>query len=104
MGDHQFPEIPMILKPVTEEAKEEAKAVVGFKWAKAPIGKRNKLGGAPDWLQAAATPDCPGCNDAMTFYGQLDSVGDDMCLADVGMIYVFICLGCFEAKNIFQSG
>jgi len=40
----------------------------------------------------------------MTFYGQLDSVGDQIALADVGMIYVFVCFNCFETRSILQSG
>ena len=32
----------------------------------------------------------------MTFYGQLDSIGDDYALADVGVIVVFFCFDCNE--------
>jgi len=39
----------------------------------------------------------------MTFYGQLDSVGDAVCLADCGMIYVFVCFDCYETKSVLQS-
>ncbi len=39
----------------------------------------------------------------MDFYGQLDSIGDKYCLADCGMIYVFVCFGCYETKSIFQT-
>ncbi len=39
----------------------------------------------------------------MTFYGQLDSVGDDICLADVGIVYVFVCFDCYETKSLLQS-
>jgi hypothetical protein len=45
-----------------------------------------------------------GCRDAMTFYGQLDSVGDAFCLADCGIVYVFVCFGCFSSKCVLQSG
>jgi len=40
----------------------------------------------------------------MTFYGQLDSVGDSISLADVGMVYVFVCFDCFTSKSVLQSG
>ncbi len=40
----------------------------------------------------------------MTFYGQLDSVGDTICLADVGMIYIFVCFDCFTTRSVLQSG
>jgi hypothetical protein len=39
----------------------------------------------------------------MTFYAQLDSLGDNHCLADCGMIYVFVCWDCFETKSVLQS-
>ena len=40
----------------------------------------------------------------MTFVAQIDSVGDDLAFADVGMIYVFYCFDCNEADAITQSG
>lgn len=39
----------------------------------------------------------------MTFYGQLDSVGDDFALADVGVVMVFVCFDCFEAAALVDS-
>jgi len=39
----------------------------------------------------------------MTFYGQLDSINDEFNLADCGLIYVFVCFGCFETKSILQT-
>jgi hypothetical protein len=33
----------------------------------------------------------------LTFYGQLDSVNDDVILADAGLVLVFVCFDCFEA-------
>jgi hypothetical protein len=92
-------EIPLKLAPKTDEAR----LAIGFKWASELVGKRSKLGGEPDWLHAAEIPFC-SCGKSMSFYGQLDSVGDDICLADCGMIYVFVCFGCFETKSVLQSG
>ena len=40
----------------------------------------------------------------MTFYGQLDSIGDDVTIADVGLVYVFVCFNDVEARAIVQSG
>ena len=40
----------------------------------------------------------------MTFYGQLDSINDDIVLADAGLVYVFVCFNDFEARAIVQSG
>jgi hypothetical protein len=89
----------LTLAPASTEAKE----IIGFKWAGGNIGSRNKLGGVPDWLQLEETPNC-SCGKNMTFYGQLDSIGDAICLGDCGMIYVFICLDCFDTRAIFQCG
>jgi uncharacterized protein YwqG len=94
----KFPEIPLKLVP----SSDEAKAVTGFNYAGGNIGQRSKVGGAPDWIQAESVPEC-SCGKPMAFYGQLDSVGDGMCLADCGMIYVFICPDCYETQSVFQS-
>jgi hypothetical protein len=40
----------------------------------------------------------------MTFYAQLDSINDDICIADCGMIQVFLCFDCFATKSVVQSG
>ena len=40
----------------------------------------------------------------MTFYGQLDSIGDDFVLADAGVVEVFVCFDCFEAAARVSSG
>jgi hypothetical protein len=39
----------------------------------------------------------------MTFYGQLDSIGDNIVLADCGMVFVFICFECFTSKSVLQT-
>jgi hypothetical protein len=99
-GPRRFPEIPLVPTPVSAEAR----ATVGFKWAGENVGRRHKLGGVPDWVQPSDVPECPSCKQTMTFYGQLDSVGDEMTLADVGMVYVFVCFDCYETKSVLQSG
>jgi len=93
-----IPEILLQAIPQTDEAK----AVFGFEWASPEVGTRHKLGGTPDWLQQPEIPAC-SCGDVMSFYGQLDSIGDRVCLADCGIIYVFICFWCFGTKSVFQS-
>jgi hypothetical protein len=40
----------------------------------------------------------------MTFYGQLDSVGDDLVLADAGLVHVFVCFDSFEAAAEIATG
>ena len=99
-GPRRFPEIPLVPTP----ASREARAVVGFKWAGEKVGRRHKLVGVPDWVQPPEVPECPLCKQTMTFYGQLDSVGDEMKIADVGMVYVFLCFDCYETKSVLQSG
>ncbi|MGI8966550.1 MAG: hypothetical protein ACR2H1_10750 [Limisphaerales bacterium] len=96
-----IPEIP--LKPAPKTAP--AKKAIGFKWND-EAGKRHKLGGKPDWLQKKRdeTPNCADCREKMTFYGQLDSIGSEYDLADCGMIYVFVCFGCFTTQSVLQAG
>ena len=96
----KIPAFRIRLEPLTSDAE----AVLGFDWAADDIGRRHQLGGEPTWLQGEATPTCPSCGERMTFYGQLDSIGDDIALADVGLVYVFICFNDYEARAIVQSG
>jgi len=74
-----------------------------FKYAADKIGHRNKIGGTPDWIQVESYPTCTTCNKKMIFYGQLDSVSDEYMIGDCGLIFVFICFECNEAKAIVQS-
>lgn len=93
-----IPEIKLVPDPQTKKAKQ----VVGFQWND-EAGTRHKLGGEPDFIQEESWPKCTDCQNKMTFYAQLDSIGDKYCLADCGMIYVFVCFDCFETKSILQS-
>lgn len=94
-----IPEIPLIPSPQTDQAR----TAIGFEWAGPHPGTRHKLGGTPDWLQGDDTPTCE-CGRLMNFYGQLDSIGDRFSLADVGIIYVFVCPDCWTTKSILQCG
>lgn len=78
--------------------------MLGFDAAADEVGHRHRLGGRPAWLQDDQTPSCPDCGELMTFYGQLDSIGDDINLADAGLIYVFVCFNDFETRAILQAG
>lgn len=95
----KVPEFRLIAEPLTAEAKEAQ----GFRWAKPEIGTRHKIGGEPEFIQNAVTPDCRSCHKEMVFYGQLDSLGDRLALADCGIVYVFVCFDCFEANAFIQS-
>jgi len=91
-------------KLIPEPQDDEASALPKFKWASKEIGKRHRLGGEPQFLQDEPWPSCAACRKIMTFYGQLDSINDDICIADCGMIYVFVCFDRFETTSIIQSG
>jgi hypothetical protein len=93
---------PFRLTP--QALSDEAANLPPFKWAAPDVGKRHKLGGAPDFIQPPEWPACPGCGAKMTFYGQLDSINDEFCIADVGMVYVFLCFDCYKSTSIVQSG
>lgn len=91
-------------KLLPEPLSVEAKKLSGFKWADEIIGNRHKLGGTPDFLQNEKWPECTDCGEKMTFYCQLDSIGDDICIADCGLLYVFLCFDCYTTHAIIQSG
>ncbi len=95
---NEIPEIPLLLAPKTPEAK----AVIGFKWNNTN-GRAHKIGGKPDWIQSEEIPECSSCFQKMTFYGQLDCLGDKMPLGDCGRIYVFVCVECLATQSVLQS-
>ncbi|MGC2775452.1 MAG: DUF1963 domain-containing protein [Bradyrhizobium sp.] len=92
---------PFKLDPVP--LNEAARELPGFKWAPKDVGKRHQLGGEPQFIQQENWPKCPSGHGLMTFYAQLDSINDELSLADCGMIYVFICYDCFSAVSVVQS-
>jgi hypothetical protein len=94
----EIPKIKLETKPETEEAK----AVVGYKWNDV-AGTRHFLGGEPDGLDKADYPTCDGCKMTMTFYGQLDSIGDKFDLADCMVIHNFVCFNCFTVKALLTQ-
>ena len=99
---------PFRLKP--EPLNEAANNLPKFKWAGDNIGTRHQLGGEPTYIQAKIHPVCakihpvcPDCKEKMTFYAQLDSINDEFCIADCGMIYVFVCLECNTVEAFIES-
>jgi Domain of unknown function (DUF1963) len=86
-----------------EPQSDEARDLPRFKWASPEIGTRHQLGGEPQFLQNEAWPECQSCHKRMTFYGQLDSVNDEICIADCGLIYVFICFDCYSTTSMVHS-
>jgi len=93
-----IPPFKLVPEPLTDEAAN----LQPFKWAGGDIGRRHRLGGSPDFVHCGNVPAC-SCSKPMTFYAQLDSINDDFCLADCGMIFVFVCFECFETKSVLQS-
>ena len=75
------------------------------------LGKRSKVGGAPDWLHNSVDVTCPTCRHAMEFIAQLDSFdytgtangSRKYMFGDVGMLYLFFCFSCHETHSIFQE-
>jgi hypothetical protein len=88
---------------VAEPLNEQARKMQPFKWAPKDVGTRHRLGGMPDFIQEHEWPNCPMGHGKMSFYAQLDSINDDICIADCGMIYVFLCFECFNSATIVQS-
>lgn len=94
-----IPQFRLVPEPLTEEAR----ALPGFKWASDEAGTRHRLGGTPEFLQKDEPPQCPDCKEQMTFYAQLDSINDEFCLADVGLLYVFVCFQCSTTASFIHS-
>jgi DNA-directed RNA polymerase subunit RPC12/RpoP len=82
------------LIPIDEEARNFSK----FKWAPSDVGSRHQIGGCPTNVSENNYPRCPDCGKKMSFYGQFDSLNDDIIIADCGLIVVYICFDCLEVK------
>lgn len=89
----EIPKVKLVTRPETKEAKE----IVGYKWNDV-AGTRHFLGGQPDGLKENEYPNCDSCNNVMTFYAQVDSIGDKFDLADCMVIHNFVCMDCFTVK------
>jgi hypothetical protein len=95
----EIPPFRLVLEPITHEAA----ALPGFRWAAEGVGERHRLGGKPESVQPVEYPACPDCAKLMTFYGQLDSLNDEYCIGDVGLVYVFLCFDCLTAQAVVDS-
>jgi hypothetical protein len=90
---------------IPEPMSDEARRMPGFKWAGPEAGHRHQLGGTPaNSVPESDWPRCAHCSQRMTFYGQLDSINDDFMIADVGLIYVFLCFDCYQVAAMIDSG
>ncbi|ESU20215.1 hypothetical protein FEDK69T_30310 [Flavobacterium enshiense DK69] len=90
----EIPKIKLLPNPETEEAKY----AVGYKWNDI-AGTRHFLGGKPDGLKEEEFPKCKDCGQEMTFYAQIDSIGDKYDLADCMVIHTFVCFDCFTVES-----
>lgn len=91
----QIPKIKLVPTPETPEAK----TALGYAWNK-EIGFRHFLGGSPgESRPQEPTPICSDCKLEMTFYAQLDSIGDRFDLADGMVIHTFVCFDCFTVQS-----
>src|SRR5262245_41972685 len=94
----EIPKVKLIAHPETEEAE----AIVGYKWN--PVaGTRHFLGGKADGLDESKYPKCDDCKKTMTFYAQVDSIGDKFDLADCMVIHNFVCFECFTVKALLTQ-
>lgn len=96
----EVPAFKLLPEPLTDAARNLSK----FKWAADEVGTRHRLGGRPEpAIEDSTWPRCPVCNEKMSFYGQLDSLNDEFCIADVGRICVFVCFSCNEVKATIET-
>ena len=89
-------QIPKI-KLITQAESEEAKKAIGYEWNEV-AGTRHFLGGQPEGISEANYPKCDECGNTMTFYAQIDSIGDNYDLADCMVIHNYVCFDCFTVK------
>lgn len=89
----RIPKIKLLPQPRTEEEK----AAIGYEWNEV-AGTRHFLGGQPDEFDEDDYPSCDECDCKMSFYAQIDSIGDKYDLADCMVIHNFVCFNCFTVK------
>jgi hypothetical protein len=90
----KIPKIKLVPKPESEEAKK----AIGYEWNEL-AGRRHFIGGEPDEIHEHSYPKCTDCGEIMTFYAQLDSIGEDYDLADCMVIHVYVCFDCFSVQS-----
>src|ERR1700709_1624099 len=90
-----IPKIKLIPQPENKEAAEG----MGYEWNNV-AGTRHFLGGHPEGLTEAYYPKCDQCASSMTFYAQIDSIGDKYDLADCMVILNYFCFDCFTVKAL----
>lgn len=64
------------------------------------ISEGSHLGGCPGWIQNPEYPQCPQCQQTMTFIGQYEPYQVDYI---EGIIYAFLCKKCLKATTVYQQ-
>ncbi len=95
----KIPPFQLVPQPLTDEAASLPK----FRWAGPEVGRRHQLGGTPAGMKPADFPKCNSCSKQMTFYGQLDSINDDIVIGDAGLVCVFVCFDCLTATALVRT-
>jgi hypothetical protein len=92
----------LALEPLTGEAEA---LLVRPSVVDPVVGTRHRLGGTPDLPSEVDWPTCPQGDGPMSFYAQLDGLPapTEFDLADAGLIFVFVCLDCFELQALLHS-
>lgn len=80
----------------------EAAELPSFRWADPEVGHRHRIGGEPP-VAPERFPRCSSCGESMSFYGQLDSLSDEIVLADAGVVAVFVCFDCGQSDALIVS-
>lgn len=89
---------------VPEPLDDSARALPSFgEYSDEVLGRRHRLGGEPELIQSKDFPACPVCGEKMTFYAQLDSVNDEIMIADAGLVFLFICFDDYSTVSFIES-
>jgi hypothetical protein len=93
--------IPKIkLVPIAETS--ESQSALGYTW-NTDAGFRHFLGGEPDTRVGVDVPKCQDCGFEMTFYSQIDSIGEAYDLADCMVIHTYVCFDCFTVNSMLNQ-
>ena len=96
----KIPPFRLLAEPLSDDARRLPR----FQWAADDVGTRHRLGGEPEpRLHDSHWPRCPECAERMSFYGQLDSINDEFCIADAGRVCIFLCVTCNEVKATIET-
>jgi hypothetical protein len=72
-------------------------------WAAREVASRHRSGGDPVYIQTGEMLTCKECGNATTFCVQLDSINDEICIADVGLSLDFFYFDCSTVETFTQS-